>query len=139
MIEDTMWWMLWLIPFMIRCVDISCFLGECTEDERRKESFESVLNNHLSLNGFWWYHHVRWLHEDNEIPGSLNARCTVLQLLTSLRYGLFQQDGISKDYSVDPRDNVEGTKAKCHLFVNCCFYKYNTIKLHIFIGNQKDK
>lgn len=59
--------MLRLIPFPIWYVDIACFLWECSKDERRKESFKSVSNNHLNLNGFWLYHHAQWLHKDQPL------------------------------------------------------------------------
>lgn len=134
---------LWLIPLAIWCVDISYFLRECTKEERRKESFESVLNNHLSLNGFWLYHHAQWLHDDNEIPDSLNACWAILQLLTSVKYELFQQDGISRDYSMGLRDSVEGIKAKYWLFANHPFYNCNTKKAFasslVIWGTSNDK
>lgn len=130
---------LWLILFTMWCVDTSCFLGTWTKDEGRKESFKRVLNNHLGLTGLWWNHHAQWLHEDSEVPDSLKVCCATLQLLASAKYELIQQAATSKEHSIGSRDRVKGAKAKCCLFVNCCFYNYNTIKLHIFMGNLRDR
>lgn len=127
---------LWLIPFTIWCVDTSCFLGECTKDERRKESFESVSNNHLSLNEFWLYHHAQWLHDSNEIPDSLNACWANLQLLTSVKY---EQDGIQQDGPPRIIPWIPGTVWKGPR-PNPDYLKSPFLKSsYIFIGNLKDK
>lgn len=56
---------------------------------------------------------------------TLKACWAILQLFTSVKseqVGI-QQDGISKGYSMDPRDSVEETKAKSWLFKIALFKK----------------
>lgn len=135
MIEDTMWCCDWFhLAYGVLTYPIS--LGERTEDERNPSKVYWIII------WVWMNFHYTTMHNDSVRLmkyQTLNVCCTIHQLLTSVKYKLFQQDGLSQGYSIVPRDGMEGTKAKCHLFVNCRFYNYNTITLHIFISNLRDQ
>lgn len=128
---------LWLILVTIWCA-IPFVLGECTKVKGERTPPKAYWRR----SWVWMDFDYTAMHSDSMRRvkyHSLNECYTILRLLTSAEYELFQQDEISEGYSMDPRNSVQGTKAKCCLFVNCCFYNYNTIKVHIFMGNLRDK